>query len=405
MADGLSVILSDPAVKSVFVNVFGGITACDAVADGIVQALDSVRLTKPLVVRLDGNNAARGRAILDDRAHPLLVQQATTMDGAAQPRRRTRQHATAVRRRETMAIFLTKESKVLVQGMTGAEGMKHTRRMLAAGTDVVGGVNPRKAGQDRRLRRPRRARLRLGARRHARRPAPTSRSSSCRPPSPRRRSWRPPTPASDSPSSSPRASPSTTRSPSARTRRSAGTRIIGPNCPGLISPGQSNAGIIPADIAPSRAASAWCPSRARSPTNSCTSCVTSASPPASASAATPSSAPRHIDCLAAFEDDPETELIVMIGEIGGDAEERAAAYIREHVTKPVVGYIAGFTAPEGKTMGHAGAIVSGSSGTAAGEEGSAGGGRGTGRRDADRDGAPRARPAHVTCRISAQRPV
>ncbi|MHA5047175.1 ADP-forming succinate--CoA ligase subunit beta [Streptomyces sp. SD15] len=82
MADGLSVILSDPAVKSVFVNVFGGITACDAVADGIVQALDTVQVTKPLVVRLDGNNAVRGRAILDGRAHPL-VQQATTMDGAA----------------------------------------------------------------------------------------------------------------------------------------------------------------------------------------------------------------------------------------------------------------------------------------------------------------------------------
>ncbi|MFE4641992.1 succinate--CoA ligase subunit beta, partial [Streptomyces sp. NPDC056730] len=82
MADGLSVILSDPAVTSVFVNVFGGITACDAVAEGIVQALDSVRLTKPLVVRLDGNNAARGRAILADRAHPL-VEQVTTMDGAA----------------------------------------------------------------------------------------------------------------------------------------------------------------------------------------------------------------------------------------------------------------------------------------------------------------------------------
>ncbi len=82
MADGLAVILSDPAVKSVFVNVFGGITACDAVADGIVRALESVQLTKPLVVRLDGNNAVRGRAILDERAHPL-VRQATTMDGAA----------------------------------------------------------------------------------------------------------------------------------------------------------------------------------------------------------------------------------------------------------------------------------------------------------------------------------
>ncbi|MEV3861682.1 ADP-forming succinate--CoA ligase subunit beta [Streptomyces sp. NPDC050095] len=82
MANGLNVILSDPAVKSVFVNVFGGITACDKVADGIVQALDSVRLTKPLVVRLDGNNAERGRAVLDAHPHPL-IQQATTMDGAA----------------------------------------------------------------------------------------------------------------------------------------------------------------------------------------------------------------------------------------------------------------------------------------------------------------------------------
>ncbi|MFD3617829.1 ADP-forming succinate--CoA ligase subunit beta [Streptomyces sp. NPDC058676] len=90
MADGLSVVLSDPAVKSVFVNVFGGITACDAVADGIVRALETVRLSKPLVVRLDGNNAARGRAVLDEHAHPL-VQQATTMDGAA---RRAAQLAT-----------------------------------------------------------------------------------------------------------------------------------------------------------------------------------------------------------------------------------------------------------------------------------------------------------------------
>ncbi|MFC7935760.1 ADP-forming succinate--CoA ligase subunit beta [Streptomyces sp. NPDC057387] len=91
MADGLSVVLSDPDVKSVLVNVFGGITACDAVADGIVRALDEVRPTKPLVVRLDGNNAARGRALLDARAHPL-VEQATTMDGAA---RRAARLATA----------------------------------------------------------------------------------------------------------------------------------------------------------------------------------------------------------------------------------------------------------------------------------------------------------------------
>ncbi|WP_031048823.1 ADP-forming succinate--CoA ligase subunit beta [Streptomyces sp. NRRL F-5650] len=91
MADGLSVVLSDPGVKSVLVNVFGGITACDAVADGIVRALDEVRPTKPIVVRLDGNNAARGRALLDARAHPL-VEQATTMDDAA---RRAARLATA----------------------------------------------------------------------------------------------------------------------------------------------------------------------------------------------------------------------------------------------------------------------------------------------------------------------
>ncbi|MFF7824393.1 MULTISPECIES: ADP-forming succinate--CoA ligase subunit beta [Streptomyces] len=91
MADGLSIVLSDPAVRSVLVNVFGGITACDAVADGIVRALEEIRPTKPIVVRLDGNNAARGRAVLDAHAHPL-VEQATTMDGAA---RRAARLATA----------------------------------------------------------------------------------------------------------------------------------------------------------------------------------------------------------------------------------------------------------------------------------------------------------------------
>ena len=99
----------------------------------------------------------------------------------------------------------------------------------------------------------------------------------------------------------------------------------------------------------------------------------------------------HIDCLEAFEADPDTDAIVMIGEIGGDAEERAAAYIKDHVTKPVVGYVAGFTAPEGKTMGHAGAIVSGSSGTAAGQAGGPRGRRRQGRQDAVRDRRPDAR--------------
>jgi succinyl-CoA synthetase alpha subunit len=141
------------------------------------------------------------------------------------------------------------------------------------------------------------------------------------------------------------------------------TRIIGPNCPGLISPGKANAGIIPADITK--------PGRIGLVSKSGTltyqmmyelrdvgfsTCVGIGGDPVIGTT--------HIDCLAAFEADPETDAIVMIGEIGGDAEERAADYVKVNVTKPVVGYVAGFTAPEGKTMGHAGAIISGSSGTA-----------------------------------------
>ena len=141
------------------------------------------------------------------------------------------------------------------------------------------------------------------------------------------------------------------------------TRLIGPNCPGLITPDVSNAGIIPANITHSG------PIGLVSKSGTLTyqmmyelrdlgfsTCVGIGGDPIIGTT--------HIDCLRAFQDDPSTEAIVMIGEIGGDAEERAAAFIKEHVTKPVVGYVAGFTAPEGKTMGHAGAIVSGSKGTA-----------------------------------------
>jgi succinyl-CoA synthetase alpha subunit len=145
------------------------------------------------------------------------------------------------------------------------------------------------------------------------------------------------------------------------------TRIIGPNCPGIISPGQSNAGIIPGDIAK--------PGRIGLVSKSGTLTYQMMYELSDIGFSTavgiggdPIIGTTHIDCLQAFQDDPDTDAIVMIGEIGGDAEERAAAYIKEHITKPVVGYVAGFTAPEGKTMGHAGAIVSGSSGTAEGKK-------------------------------------
>ena len=150
-------------------------------------------------------------------------------------------------------------------------------------------------------------------------------------------------------------------------QNSGATRIIGPNCPGIISPGVSNAGIIPADIA--KAGRIGLVSKSGTLTYQMmyelrdigfSTCVGIGGDPIIGTT--------HIDCLQAFEDDPETDAIVMIGEIGGDAEERAAAYIGANITKPVVGYVAGFTAPEGKTMGHAGAIVSGSAGTAAAKQ-------------------------------------
>jgi succinyl-CoA synthetase alpha subunit len=145
-----------------------------------------------------------------------------------------------------------------------------------------------------------------------------------------------------------------------------GVRLIGPNCPGVLSPGKANVGIIPAAFF--KEGNVGVVSRSGTLTYQIgnelaqrgfgnSSIVGIGGDPVPGSS--------FIDVIALFQDDPETELIVMSGEIGGSAEEEAAEFIAEHVTKPVVGYIAGFTAPPGKTMGHAGAIVSGSKGTAA----------------------------------------
>ncbi|MFK0112142.1 succinate--CoA ligase subunit alpha [Streptomyces sp. NPDC091217] len=261
-----------------------------------------------------------------------------------------------------MAIYLTKESKVLVQGMTGGEGMKHTRRMLAAGTDVVGGVNPRKAGRtvdfdDRAV--PVYGTVAEGM-------AATGADVTV--------VFVPPAFARSAVLEAADAGiglavvitegipvHDSVAFTSYATRN--GTRVIGPNCPGLITPGQSDAGIIPADI--TKPGPLGLVSKSGTLTYQLmyelrdigfSTCVGIGGDPVVGTS--------HIDCLAAFQEDPDTELVVLIGEIGGDAEERAAAYVRDHVTKPVVGYIAGFTAPEGRTMGHAGAIVSGSAGTA-----------------------------------------
>ncbi len=258
-----------------------------------------------------------------------------------------------------MSIFLTGSSRIIVQGMTGSEGMKHTRRMVAAGSTVVGGVNPRKAGE----------RVDgipvFGSVGEAVKETGADVSVVFVPPRFARAAVEESIDAAV-----PLVAVITEGIPVhdtaaffARAQRAGTTRLIGPNCPGLISPGKSNAGIIPPDITTSGRIGLV------SKSGTLTYQMMYELRDIGFSTAVgiggdPVIGTTHIDCLAAFQDDPETEVIVMIGEIGGDAEERAAEFVKGNVTKPVVGYVAGFTAPEGKTMGHAGAIVSGSSGTA-----------------------------------------
>lgn len=263
-----------------------------------------------------------------------------------------------------MAIFLNDRSKVIVQGMTGSEGMKHTARMLRAGTTVVGGVNPRKAG--RRLDFDGTAMPVFGTVAEAMSETGADTSVIFVPPAfckaaiieavdariPLAVVITENIPVHDS-----------TEAWAHACATGNVTRIVGPNCPGIASPGQSNAGIIPADI--TRPGRVGLVSKSGTLTYQMmyelsdvgfSTCVGIGGDPVIGTT--------HIDAIQAFQDDPDTDAIVMIGEIGGDAEERAADYVSANVTKPVVGYVAGFTAPEGKTMGHAGAIVSGSAGTA-----------------------------------------
>src|ERR1700733_6736137 len=263
-----------------------------------------------------------------------------------------------------MSIFLNKNSKVIVQGITGGEGSKHTALMLKAGTQVVGGVNARKAGEtvthgdvtlpvfgtvDESIR-------------------DTGADVSI--------VFVPPAFAKDAVVEAIEAEiplvvvitegiPVQDSAEFWALAKEKGnlTRIIGPNCPGIITPGESLVGITPANITGtgpiglvSKSGTLTYQMMFELRDLGFTTAIGIGGDPIIGTT--------HIDALAAFQADPDTKAIVIIGEIGGDAEERAAAFIEKNVTKPVVGYVAGFMAPEGKTMGHAGAIISGSAGTA-----------------------------------------
>ena len=275
-----------------------------------------------------------------------------------------------------MSIFLTETDRVIVQGMTGSEGRKHTTRMLSAGTKVVAGVNPRKAGTtvafDVAPIGPGAGEVQAGTVEvpvygtvaEAKEATGAEVSVVFVPPAFAKGAV---VEAVDAgvrllvviTEGIPVADATWMRAYAA----DRGVQIIGPNCPGIISPARSNVGITPPDITGpgplglvSKSGTLTYQLMHELSDLGFTTCIGIGGDPVAGTT--------HIDALAAFEADPDTRLVVMIGEIGGDAEERAAAYIREHMTKPVVAYVAGFTAPEGRTMGHAGAIVSGSSGTA-----------------------------------------
>ncbi|SEP91011.1 succinyl-CoA synthetase alpha subunit [Lentzea xinjiangensis] len=263
-----------------------------------------------------------------------------------------------------MAIFLNENSKVIVQGMTGAEGTKHTKRMLASGTNIVGGVNPRKAGE--KVDFDGTVLPVFGTVKEAMEATGANVTVIFVPPAFSKAAV---IEAIDAEielavvitEGIPVHDTAYFWAHAVATGNK--TRIIGPNCPGIISPGKSNAGIIPANIAGS--GKIGLVSKSGTLTYQMMHELRDFGfSTAIGIGGDPIIGTTHIDALEAFEADEETVAIVMIGEIGGDAEERAAAYVKEHVTKPVVGYVAGFTAPEGKTMGHAGAIVSGSAGTA-----------------------------------------
>ena len=263
-----------------------------------------------------------------------------------------------------MAIFLDQNSKNIVQGMTGSEGMKHTQRMLKGGSNIVGGVNPRKAGETVEV--DGKTLPIFGSVAEAMNETGANVTVMFVPPAFAKAAMieaidaeiklavaiTEGIPVHDS-----------AEAWAYNVSKGLKTRIIGPNCPGIISPGKSNAGITPSDITGPG------PIGLVSKSGTLTYQMMFELRDIGMSTAIgiggdPVIGTTHIDALEAFQNDPETKAIVLIGEIGGDSEEKAAAYIKDHVTKPVVAYVAGFTAPEGKTMGHAGAIVSGSAGTA-----------------------------------------
>ena len=355
MSNSLEIVLSDPQVESVLINVYGGITSCEQVAKGILEALDELGSSKPIVVRFDGNAAAEGLNILAQAGRANL-HVAQTMEEAAQQAARE------------------DGAPVIVQGMTGHQGMTHTARMLKAGTNIVGGVNARKAGLDVTFPEAKNgedATIHVFANCSEAIEATGAKASVV---------FVPPRFAKDAVVEAIEAGielivvitegiPVADSAYFVELALRKGVRIVGPNCPGLLTLPSSkdakgcNLGIIPDGIVSrgplglvSKSGTLTYQLMGELSDIGFTACLGAGGDPIVGTTLQ--------EALEAFENDEATKAVVMIGEIGGSAEQDAAKWASEHMTKPVVAYIAGFTAPEGKQMGHAGAIVSGGKGTA-----------------------------------------
>lgn len=260
-----------------------------------------------------------------------------------------------------MSIFIDRDTRLVVQGITGRDGSFHAKQMMEYGTQVVAGVTPGKGGQTFEGKVPV-----FNTVAEAVREAGANASVI----------YVPPAGAASAVMEAADAGiefivcitegvPVMDMTRVMPYVRSKGARLLGPNCPGLITPGESKVGIIPGNIcAPGRVGLV---SRSGTLTYEVVNHLTKNGIGQSTCVGIggdPIIGTNFIDCLGAFQDDPETDVIVMMGEIGGTDEQKAAQFVADHVTKPVVGFIAGQTAPKGRRMGHAGAIISGSSGTA-----------------------------------------
>ncbi len=258
-----------------------------------------------------------------------------------------------------MSIWLDSKSKIVVQGITGKNGQFHSEQMLDYGSKVVGGVTPGKGGQET---------LGLPIWDTMNEAVDAGANVSC--------VFVPPAFDADAIMEAADSGielivgitegiPALDMVKVKKYLSSKDTRLIGPNCPGIITPGESKVGIMPGHI--HRRGDVGVISRSGTLTYEAVNQVTEKGLGQSTCigiGGDPVNGTNFIDCLEAFENDKNTKSIIMIGEIGGSAEEIASEYVKEHISKPVVGFIAGRTAPPGKRMGHAGAIISGGKGTA-----------------------------------------